>query len=188
MGSQQSKGLGQLCSGLCAACHAAILSLPVVAAEITGKVRVIDGGTLSFSDGPTVRLIGIDAPELSQKPWGALAKKILQDMISDALEDLSCRAEGKDRYGRILATCLIGASGDIAGGLVAQGSALTYHRYSDRYIATEEKARAADLHAYGAISTVLILSDAEMATVLEKFRTYGATYGAAADATGESDA
>ena len=71
-------------------------------------VAVHDGDTLSVVIGrkkERVRLIGIDAPELGQRPWGAIARKYLRELVtlsgnSVALEfDL----EKRDKYGRLLA-------------------------------------------------------------------------------------
>jgi len=71
---------------------------------------------LSVSDGDTVmaildkrkekvRLIGIDAPELGQKPWGAEAKQHLETLLASSgwKVKLEFDIERRDKYGRILA-------------------------------------------------------------------------------------
>lgn len=52
-----------------------------------------------------VRLIGIDAPELAQKPWGGRAKAHLEEILSasDRTVSLEYDIEKQDRYGRRLA-------------------------------------------------------------------------------------
>lgn len=111
------------------------------------SVRVIDGDTLDL-DGARVRLFGIDAPERGQicdlrgKDWdcGAFARLMLQDLVAQG--DIRCDIEDRDRYGRVVATCHAGGQ-DINAAMVAQGAALAYTRYSDRYAAAEGAARAA---------------------------------------------
>lgn len=52
-----------------------------------------------------VRLIGIDAPELAQEPWGRRAKNHLKKLIkeSDWQVKIELDVQHRDRYGRILA-------------------------------------------------------------------------------------
>ena len=75
--------------------------------------RVIDGDTInikaeSFAGFPlrieTVRLIGLDAPELKQDPWGRRAKKHLKKLISESnwVVNVEFDAQQRDRYGRLL--------------------------------------------------------------------------------------
>lgn len=50
-------------------------------------VEVHDGDTVSVSvdqKREKVRLIGIDAPEMGQKPWGEKAKKYLETLLSSS--------------------------------------------------------------------------------------------------------
>lgn len=76
-----------------------------------GFVRVIavhDGDTVSIiinNREERVRLIGIDAPELGQEPWGRRAKRKLQEIIrkSDRTVKIELDVEERDRYGRLLA-------------------------------------------------------------------------------------
>ena len=75
-----------------------------------GYVRVIkvhDGDTISVilnGRKEKVRLIGIDAPELRQRPWGSRAKKRLKELLSSAgwRVILDFDVEKADRYGRLL--------------------------------------------------------------------------------------
>ncbi len=71
-------------------------------------VRVHDGDTVSVLIGKSrerVRLIGIDAPELGQRPWGARAKKRLQEMLNSAGRTVAMEfdVDRRDKYGRLLA-------------------------------------------------------------------------------------
>jgi Micrococcal nuclease (thermonuclease) homologs len=52
-----------------------------------------------------IRLIGIDAPELGQKPWGQKAKEHLKKLIeeSDYYVKIELDIQQRDKYGRLLA-------------------------------------------------------------------------------------
>jgi endonuclease YncB( thermonuclease family) len=70
--------------------------------------RVIDGDSVeAYIRGKReqIRFIGIDAPELSQKPWGRRSKKFLEDLISTSGWQVRIEydVEKKDKYDRILA-------------------------------------------------------------------------------------
>jgi len=71
-------------------------------------VSVSDGDTVSVildKRREKVRLIGIDAPELGQKPWGTEAKKYLEALLGSSgwKVELEFDVEKRDKYGRILA-------------------------------------------------------------------------------------
>jgi len=71
-------------------------------------VSVSDGDTVSvILDGrrEKVRLIGIDAPELGQKPWDPEAKKYLETVLGSSgwKVELEFDVEKRDKYGRVLA-------------------------------------------------------------------------------------
>jgi micrococcal nuclease len=71
-------------------------------------LEVHDGDTVSVSvdqKREKVRLIGIDAPEMGQKPWGEKAKKHLDTLLSSSGRKVKLEydVEKKDKYGRILA-------------------------------------------------------------------------------------
>lgn len=75
-----------------------------------GHVRVIkvhDGDTIGVilnGRKEKVRLIGIDAPEIKQKPWGTRAKKHLEKLLtaSNRTVILEFDVERRDKYGRLL--------------------------------------------------------------------------------------
>lgn len=73
-------------------------------------VRVVSGQTfevLGMGDQPNlisqVRLIGIDAPDLRQRPWGERSKERLEGLIADQTVNLEFDIEAKDKIGRTLA-------------------------------------------------------------------------------------
>jgi len=107
---------------------------------------VIDGDTLVIQ-GQNIRLEGIDAPESGQRcgtsghEWacGQEASVALSNWLAE--KQVSCSPKSKDRYGRTLARCFVGAS-DIQSWLVANGWALAYRKYSTDYVDTEDMAKA----------------------------------------------
>jgi endonuclease YncB( thermonuclease family) len=124
-----------------------LLAPPVQADTISGTARVVDGDTLDFA-GQKVRLHGVDAPELAQTcttagqdwPCGTFARDLLARLVGQAR--LRCEVQDTDRYGRAVAICRDGTR-DINATLVRAGGAVAYLRYSDRYLADEQAARAA---------------------------------------------
>lgn len=66
--------------------------------------RIVDGDTFQCRDGVRVRPIGMDAPELSQRPFGEEAREALERMIPVGTRvRLERDVELQDRYGRLLA-------------------------------------------------------------------------------------
>ncbi|GIZ12786.1 thermonuclease family protein [Pseudomonas sp. NCCP-436] len=81
------------------------IDLPQVAVR-----QVVDGDTLRLRDGRSVRLIGINTPELGRKgrsdePFAVQARRRLQALVdaSDGRVGLLYGAQRQDRYGRTLA-------------------------------------------------------------------------------------
>ena len=71
--------------------------------------QVVDGDTLRLTDGRSVRMIGINAPEMGRKgrasePYAEAAKRRLQALVkaSDGRVGLVPGVESKDKYGRCL--------------------------------------------------------------------------------------
>ncbi len=75
--------------------------------DVAKVVRVNDGDTITVKiDGrrEKIRLIGIDAPELGQQPWGEMAKRHLEDILfSSPSVVLEYDVDRRDKYGRLLA-------------------------------------------------------------------------------------
>lgn len=71
-------------------------------------VAVHDGDTVSIiinKRQEKVRLIGIDAPEIGQKPWGENAKEHLETLLSSSGWKVTMEfdVDKRDKYGRMLA-------------------------------------------------------------------------------------
>ncbi|MGY2234825.1 thermonuclease family protein [Pseudomonas gingeri] len=92
--------------------------------------RVIDGDTVRLKDGRSVRLIGINTPELGRKgraaePFAEAARQRLQGLVKESGGQVGWVAgrERRDRYGRILAH-LYGRDGmNLEARLLAEGLA-----------------------------------------------------------------
>ncbi len=90
--------------------------------------RVVDGDTLRLSDGRSVRMIGLNTPELgkqgrSDEPFAVVARKRLEALVaaSDGRVGLLSGKENKDRYGRTLAH-VYGADGaNLEAQMLAEG-------------------------------------------------------------------
>jgi endonuclease YncB( thermonuclease family) len=109
----------------------------VLPSELTGQASTIDGDTLEIR-GTRIRLWGVDAPESSQLcrgkdslqyRCGARAANDLDAFI--ARRPVSCLPISLDRYGRTVATCLVGDQ-DLGDWLVRNGLALDWPQYSKR--------------------------------------------------------
>jgi endonuclease YncB( thermonuclease family) len=133
---------------------AATPGLQPIPPVIEGRARAVDGDTLDISTASgtyRVRLQAIDAAEGGQRcnlrwigTWdcGRAATIALEQLVAD--QHVSCRTEGSDRYGRVLAVCSA-AGRDVNAELVRAGLAWAYVQYSTRYVAEEQEARAARL-------------------------------------------
>ena len=124
------------------------------AAEAADTVCIVasvhDGDTLRCTDGARVRLTGIDAPELDQRPFGLRSRDGLRAMVApgDTVR-LELDVQPTDRYGRTLAYVWAGET-LVNDAMLGAGLAqlLTYPpnvRYVDRFTATQRRAREARL-------------------------------------------
>ena len=116
--------------------------------DIVGLARIVDGDTLVVSE-TRIRLEGIDAPEAGQTcgrrlaGWwacGTEATAALASLIEG--KPVRCLQRGRDKYGRALATCFLGAQ-DVNAWMVQHGHAWAFVRYSTTYVREEAEARAA---------------------------------------------
>jgi endonuclease YncB( thermonuclease family) len=90
--------------------------------------RVVDGDTLRLSDGRSVRMIGLNTPELGKKgrsdePFAVAARNRLEALVaaSDGRVGLLPGKESKDHYGRTLAH-IYGAEGaNLEAQMLAEG-------------------------------------------------------------------
>lgn len=101
-------------------------------AEITCTVNsVYDGDTLTArcSVGEVkVRMFGIDAPEMGQKPWGHAAKQALQGLLPD--RGIRLQVQDQDRYGRTVAQVWVDDR-DVGLEMVKKGWAVMYEQYNN---------------------------------------------------------
>jgi len=124
------------------------------AATLEGRtVKITDGDTLQvlLSNGlkEKVRLIGIDAPEKAQQPWGKQATAALERMVKNQWVRLETDATPRDRYGRLLAYVYVGQT-FVNLELMKQGNAvlLTYPpnvAHAEEFRAAQERAQALGL-------------------------------------------
>jgi endonuclease YncB( thermonuclease family) len=121
---------------------------------VSDQVRVVDGDTVRLQylgSWVSVRLHGIDAPELNQEtlPMGYLhARFAMGRAARAALVELvegrrvTCAVLGRDRYGRAIGVLATDELDDVNGELVRQGWAIAYERYGGaRYLAAQDEAR-----------------------------------------------
>jgi len=107
------------------------ITTTVAAAEL--KVLSIGDGDTIRVTGPggvnktTVRLACIDAPEISQAPYGNDARQALQGELAIGAE-VSLRTKATDRYGRTVAEVMVGTT-NINQSMVATGVAFVYWQY-----------------------------------------------------------
>jgi endonuclease YncB( thermonuclease family) len=122
-----------------------LASTGAYAGEIEGEASAIDGDSLNMQ----IRLFAIDTPEADQTckdhegrgyPCGRIASDALARLLRDKI--ITCEIKTRDRYGRPVGICYADDV-DIGGALVDQGLAVAFRRYSDKYVANEERARAA---------------------------------------------
>jgi endonuclease YncB( thermonuclease family) len=137
------------------ACSLASLLLQPRASDVGGRViaretervygivtRVADGDTLDITSGRTVhtvRLDGVDAPEVGQR----FSRQARLHLVQSALwQSVTAHVVDRDRYGRSVARVTIGAM-DLSEEMVRSGFAWHYARYSPdgRLADLEEQAR-----------------------------------------------
>src|ERR1700746_4054335 len=91
-----------------------LLPVAVLAGDLVGQASVVDGDSLEIH-GTRIRLWGIDAPESTQLsrgensqlyPCGAGASNDLDGFIARRVVD--CSPISLDRYGRTVASCMVG--------------------------------------------------------------------------------
>lgn len=130
-------------------------------------VEVNDGDTITIrvkgflgipSGNERVRLIGIDAPEFKQEPWGRLSKRHLKKLISESdwIVGVEFDVEKRDKYGRLLCYLWDKRGRLINERMLEDGYALLYTippnvKYSDRFIAAERRAQQRKAGIWGKV-------------------------------------
>jgi endonuclease YncB( thermonuclease family) len=133
-------------SVLPAALAAMMLYASPAAADVYGLAVVSQGDSLTVGS-RRVRLYGIDAPPVTMKcsingePWdcGRESRDLLAKLVEG--QRLRCIEEGRDRWGRVLATCFLPSGQDVGAELIRQGFAVAFTSVTDRYVHVEERAR-----------------------------------------------
>lgn len=127
-------------------CSLLLLLATPVAADFRGTIDVVDGDTLHVGE-VTVRLHGIDAPEVDQscddadgQPWmcGAFVQSLVRETYQG--QTANCEEVDRDRYGRSVAKCHVNGR-DIGEDIVSSGWAAAYRRYSMDYDQAEKTAQ-----------------------------------------------
>jgi endonuclease YncB( thermonuclease family) len=123
-------------------------------APTEGRVLFVSDGdsfSMASDDGPrSVRLLGIDAPELAQTcltaadrawPCGTAARDAIKRLLPTT-GPITCRSEGKDRFDRALSRCTLADGRDLAALLVTGGWAVST---TEDYLLEEDRARVAKI-------------------------------------------
>ncbi len=87
---------------------------------------VHDGDTLRLSDGRTIRLEGIDAPEIAQ-PYGIESRNLLRKLTNK--KRIRIETYGKDRYGRTIGEIFVGRK-SVNHLMVSRGAAWWYQSFA----------------------------------------------------------
>jgi len=93
---------------------------------LEGPAYVTDGDTIKIKM-TQIRLYGIDAPELHH-PYGKKAKWALVRLCKG--QDIRAEILEEDEYGRTVAKCFLPDGRDLSEGMVRQGLAIDWPKYS----------------------------------------------------------
>jgi len=128
--------------------------LPADSLEECVVARISDGDSIHCAVQGSVRLIGLDAPEQNQEPFGSEATAAARAMLPEgAILKLKAGVNPRDRYGRLLAYAWHnGISFNWL--MIRQGWAVSYPYdgktlWGDRFAAAEARARAERLGLWG---------------------------------------
>jgi micrococcal nuclease len=139
-------------------CAVAFLLLASAAAAAASQqrtylvTRVVDGDTLVLEDIGTVRLIGVDTPEVvdPRRPvqrFGKEASAFTRTLVLGKRVALAYDRDRTDRYGRTLAYVYLPDGTFVNAEIVRQGYGFAYTRFPFRYLDSfrrhEREARAA---------------------------------------------
>jgi len=129
------------------------------AASAADVVRVIDGDSIIVSmsgRAEEIRLIGIDAPEMGQRPWGRKARGHLKEILLRSSDRVSvfCDVQKRDKYGRLLAYVRTADGGLANIEMLKDGYAILFTlppnvRYVDEFRAAQESARERRVGIWG---------------------------------------
>ena len=104
---------------------------PIIDARVS---KVLDGDTFTLrGESRRIRVWGLDAPEWNHQ-GGSTATSTLHSLISG--KQLRCAVLDVDRYGRLVAQCILPNGSDIAAEMIRSGVATEYCRFSGGYYGT----------------------------------------------------
>lgn len=95
--------------------------------------RIIDGDTIKVSSAGrslTVRIACIDAPEMSERPFGQLSQDVLTGLIGGRTR-VSLDIKNNDRYGRTVAEVMRGDGLNVGFEMVKRGYATVFEKYAN---------------------------------------------------------
>ena len=134
------------------------LASPSFAEVITGVVtKVADGDTVTIKANgkeERVRLIGIDAPESAQRPWGPKATEFTRKLAQGKSARVEMDVTSRDKYGRLLGYLYVGDT-FVNLELVRQGYAQVYTyppnvTHTEKFVAAQREARENGLNIWHA--------------------------------------
>lgn len=112
-------------------------------------LRIVDGDTIECAESGAVRLLLIDAPEMDQGPFGAVAKTALEGLLPiGASAELEIDVDPDDQYGRTLAYVRLADGRTVNEELLRMGVAVVSvyppnMKYVDQFRAISEDAKEA---------------------------------------------
>jgi micrococcal nuclease len=114
--------------------------------ETATVARVNDGDTLTLASGATIRLLQVDAPELTSDCFGREAARVLASLVREGARVELVRdpeLDDRDTYGRLLRYVVVGET-DVNVELVRRGAASPYFFRNERGEHADELLEAVD--------------------------------------------
>jgi micrococcal nuclease len=147
---------------LFASIGALLISLSGVASPALHQARVItvnDGDTITIRMNGReyrTRLVGIDAPEMGQEPWGQRAREHLREILKDMRWNIFVETDIQllDKYNRLLIYAWDGENRLINEQMLLDGYAVLFtiqpnSRHADRFRKAQQSAREKKVGIWG---------------------------------------
>lgn len=132
------------------------LAVPALAEPLSGQcVAAHDGDTITIllnGKKENIRLIGIDAPELAQAPWGPKAGAFVRGLVVGQTVRVETDVQARDKYQRLLGYAYVGDT-FVNLEAVRQGYAMVYTyppnvAHTDEFVAAQREARDKGLNIW----------------------------------------